>query len=182
MFVATRHLLKAWKARTGCRFDEVRDRPGMKHRPSQPTEGTQRVWMSSQMLYGRKHCGVQQLIPIDKFGSLSVLHLPNKNYRRIGKKGRLGGHNSKIENTFPDGTEVFAPTSPLLLSAMKLHIELRRRWPEKPQDPYEGIRMVDNVNEARTPLLQKRMKAYEDYVARGGVMTEEDMTNVALTE
>jgi hypothetical protein len=61
MFMATADLLKAWKDRIGCEFDKVRDRPGLKNRPSQPSEGTQRVWMSSQMLYGGRHCNVQQV-------------------------------------------------------------------------------------------------------------------------
>ncbi len=62
MFLATRDLLLAWKNRPGCDFAKVRNRPGMKNRPSQPTEGTQRVWMSSQMLYGGRHCNVQQVL------------------------------------------------------------------------------------------------------------------------
>lgn len=61
MFLATRNLLLAWKDRLGCNFDQVKNRPGMKNRPSQPSEGTQRVWMSSQQLYGRSHCNVQQV-------------------------------------------------------------------------------------------------------------------------
>lgn len=61
MFMATSDLLLAWKVRPGCEFDKVRNRPGMKNRPSQPSEGTQRVWMSSQMLYGGHHCNVQQV-------------------------------------------------------------------------------------------------------------------------
>ncbi len=61
MFLATRNLLLAWKDRVGCNFDQVKNRPGMKNRPSQPSEGTQRVWMSSQQLYGRSHCNVQQV-------------------------------------------------------------------------------------------------------------------------
>ncbi|KAL3927187.1 MAG: hypothetical protein SGARI_005391, partial [Bacillariaceae sp.] len=82
MFLATDFLLKAWRDKKGCDFDKVRDRPGHKNRPSQPAEGTQRVWMSSQMLYGGRHCNVQQVLPADSFGTLTVLHLPNKNYRR----------------------------------------------------------------------------------------------------
>jgi hypothetical protein len=61
MFLATRDLLLAWKDRVGCDFDQVKNRPGMKDRPSQPAEGTQRVWMSSQQLYGGRHCNVQQV-------------------------------------------------------------------------------------------------------------------------
>ena len=45
MFLATRFLLREWKVREGCNFDIVRQRPGLKIRPLQPSEGTQRVWM-----------------------------------------------------------------------------------------------------------------------------------------
>ena len=48
MYMATRELLKAWKERKGCNFDVVKNRPGS---GSQPSEGTQRVWMSSQQLF-----------------------------------------------------------------------------------------------------------------------------------
>jgi hypothetical protein len=61
MFLATRDLLMAWRDRSGCEFDKVKNRPGLKGRPSQPAEGTQRVWMSSQQLYGGRHCKVQQV-------------------------------------------------------------------------------------------------------------------------
>ena len=49
MYMATQDLLRAWKDREGCNFDEVKNRPGS---GSQPSEGTQRVWMSSQQMYG----------------------------------------------------------------------------------------------------------------------------------
>ena len=184
MFLATRDLLKSWKKNPKCRFDEVRDRPGMPNKPSQPTEGTQRVWMSSQMLYGNRHCGVQQVIPMDKFGALTVLHLPNKNYRRVGKKGRLGGGNAKDDNKveFSDGTKQFEGPSNLLLTAMELHIEMRRRWPLEPKFPYTGIQMVDEVRGRRTPLIDRRMQEFRAYEARGGVMSEEDMTKINLVE
>jgi len=180
MFIATKDLLKAWKRRRNCNFDQVRQRPGMKNRPSQPTEGTQRVWMSSQMLYGKRHCNVQQLLPMDTFGTLTVLHLPNKNYRRIGKKGRLGGFNSTIKNRYADGTEQFEQTSPLLLPAMTLHLELRKRWPPNPQFPYRGIEMIDEVNGDRSELLETRIQEYKAYVARGGIMSDEDMAKATL--
>ena len=182
MFLATRDLLKAWKDRPGCEFDKVKNRPGMKKRPSQPLEGTQRVWMSSQQLYGTKHCHVQQLIPMEQFGALSVLHLPNKNYRRVGKKGRIGGHDSLVDNKFPDGTESYENISPLLLTAMRLHIDMRRLWPVSPQVPYWGIQMKDQVENGRTPLLERRMAEYKAYVARGGVMTIDDMNKTDLVE
>jgi hypothetical protein len=73
MFLATRDLLLAWKDREKCQFNVVRDRPG---EGGQPSMGTQRVWMSSVMLLSRKYCNVQQAIPRDRFGTLTVLHLP----------------------------------------------------------------------------------------------------------
>jgi hypothetical protein len=48
MYMATQDLLRAWKDRKGCKFDEIKNRPGS---GSQPSEGTQRVWMSSQQLF-----------------------------------------------------------------------------------------------------------------------------------
>jgi hypothetical protein len=55
MYLATRELLLAWKDRgPTCDFAKARPRPG---KDGQPTEGTQRVWMSSHMLYGGRHCG-----------------------------------------------------------------------------------------------------------------------------
>ncbi len=184
MFIATRDLLKAWKIRAGCRFDVVRDRPGLRNKPSQPAEGTQRVWMSSQMLYGNRHCGVQQVIPMDKFGALTVLHLPNKNYRRVGKKGRLGGNEAKEENKvqFADGTEIIEGPSKQLLTAMELHVEMRRKWPTTPQLPYRGIQMIDEVQGGRSAMIDRRMREFRAYAARGGIMSEDDMEKVALVD
>jgi hypothetical protein len=172
MFMATRDLLQAWKVRPKCNFDQIRDRPG---KGSQPSEGTQRVWMSSQMLYGGRHCHVQQVIPMDQFGALTVLHLPNKNYRRVGRYRN---------RTFADGTEVFDQPRATLLTAMQLHLSMRQHWPAQPQIPYQGIRMVDEVDDkrARTPLLERRMAEYQAYVERGGVMSLDDMTKTNLVE
>lgn len=170
MFLATRQLLLAWKDRPNCDFSNARNRPGKGH---QPTEGTQRVWMSSQMLYGGRHCNVQQLLPKEKFGTLTVLHLPNKNYRRVGKYRN---------REFSDGTEVFEQPHSSLLTAMELHLSTRQAWPPEPQIPYRGIRMVDEVFRERSSLLERRMREYEAYVKRGGVLSEEDMTKTALTE
>ena len=91
MFIATRYLLEQWKNAPNCKFNVIRDRPSLALSPKIPTEGTQRVWMSSQMLYGTSHCGVRQLLPVEGFESLTVLHLPNKNYRRFGTQNRIGG-------------------------------------------------------------------------------------------
>lgn len=172
MFLATRDLLQAWKVRPHCKFHEARNRPGRGH---QPTEGTQRVWMSSQMLYGGRHCRVQQVIPKNNFGALTVLHLPNKNYRRVGKYRN---------RTFSDGTEVFQQPHESLLSAMELHLSIRRAWPPQPQRPYRGIRMIDEVDvpRGRNELLLRRMREFEEYAARGGILTEDDMKKTALVE
>ena len=169
MYLATQDLLRAWKDRgPNCKFDEARNRPG---RGSQPTEGTQRVWMSSQMLYGGRHCNVTQLLPVADFGALTIWHLPNKNYRRVGKY-----RNRK----FADGSEVFEQPHASLLTAMELHLAV----PKEPQLPYRGVTMVDEVNKARdrTPLLERRMQEYTDYVKRGGVLSDYDRTKTVLVE
>jgi len=129
--------------------------------------------MSSQMLYGSKHCNVLQVLPKDNFPTLTVLHLPNKNYRRVGKY-----RNRK----FADGSEVFEQPHPSLLMAMEVHLGLRSAMPNKPQIPYRGVQMVDDVarQHDRFPLLEQRMKEFNDYVNRGGVLSDEDMTKVEL--
>jgi len=173
MFLATRQLLLDWKGRSpSCDFSNARNRPG---KGPQPTEGTQRVWMSSQMLYGGRHCNVQQVLPKQTFGTLTVLHLPNKNYRRVGK------YRSR---EFSDGSEVFEQPHSSLLTAMELHLATRRKWRPTPQIPYRGIRMMDEVNNARdrNPSMERRMREYEEYVKRGGVMSDDDMTKVDLIE
>lgn len=116
---------------------------------------------------------VQQVIPKDKFGALTVLHLPNKNYRRVGKYRN---------RQFADGSEVFETPHESLLTAMELHLSVRQNVPSEPQHPYRGIRMVDEVTRDRTALLERRMQEYQDYVNRGGVLNEYDMTKTALVE
>jgi hypothetical protein len=176
MFLATNYLLRAWRDKVGCNFDTVRDRPAYRNKPSQPSEGTQRVWMSSQMLYGGKHCNVQQVLPVKAFGTLTVLHLPNKNYRRVGHFRN---------RTFSDGSERFDHgLSEGLLTAMTLHLEISKHIPPAPRIPYDGITMVDDVGNGRirTPLLERRMGEYQAYVDRGGILSKEDMQRTALYE
>lgn len=187
MFMATRDLLKAWKNRKGCDFDVVRQRPGKKNQPSQPIEGTQRVWMSSQMLHGGKHCNVQQLIPMKNFGQLSVWHLPNKNYRRVGKKGRIGG--GEVQNDFGTGKENFVGPDASLPTEMDLHLQMRKLYPMAGEEKYSGIQMIDEVDHQRRfnrvaggfapymELLDQRMNAFRAYAERGGVLSEEDFSN-----
>ena len=170
MFLATRDLLLAWKDREKCNFNVVKNRPGS---ASQPAEGTQRVWMSSQQLFGKRHCNVQQVFPMDKFGALTVLHVPNKNYRRVGKYRR---------RQFSDGTEEFE-INPDLLTALQLHLTIRKTWPAKPILPYNGtVRMFDEIGNKRTPLLERRMQEYNDYVRRGGVLSNIDFDKTLLVE
>jgi len=184
MFLATRDLLKAWKKK--CQFNVVTDRPGGH---SQPTEGTQRVWMSSQQLYAPRHCGIQQVIPIDRFGSLTALHLPNKNYRRVGHFRN---------RTFSDGTETFDFGGAELLTSMALHVELRDLHLGEAQFPYRGIAMEDQIDrsvnrwspelkrkfaqEDYYDMVDRRMKDYKAYAERGGVLTTDDLTKTALID
>ena len=179
MYIATQHLLKAW-TREGCNFDVIRDRPG---KGSQPTEGTQRVWMSSHMLYGSRHCNVNQVLPMNHFGAFNVLHLPNKNYRRVGKKGRIGAQEGAPENKFSDGTETFVGPDPSLLSAMQLHkaIIQNLRPQYKGNIDYNGIVMIDEIEDGtfrnyveHMDNVRNVMKRYQDYVDRGGVLLESD--------
>lgn len=173
MFLATQKLLLEWKNRgKSCDFSNARSRPG---KGGQPSEGTQRVWMSSQMLYGKRHCGVQQTIPLNHFGTLTIHHLPNKNYRRVGKYRT---------REFSDGTESFV-VPPKLETAMDLHIRLRTEYPmaTKKGRPYQGaITMIDEVNRQRSTLLERRMEEYRAYVARGGILSEDDLTKTKLIE
>eukprot|EP00591_Stephanopyxis_turris_P002338 CAMPEP_0195510948 /NCGR_PEP_ID=MMETSP0794_2-20130614/3442_1 /TAXON_ID=515487 /ORGANISM="Stephanopyxis turris, Strain CCMP 815" /LENGTH=479 /DNA_ID=CAMNT_0040638471 /DNA_START=245 /DNA_END=1684 /DNA_ORIENTATION=+ len=183
LFFATKELLLAWKDRPGCNFDQIRNRPGMRNKPSQPSEGTQRVWMSSNMLYGKSHCNVRQLLPVDNFGQFTVFHLPNKNYRRVGKKGRLGGHVNEDAVKDEERIEVIDMPSDQLLTAVELHVAMRKEWPAKPRFPYQGVTMVDETQgQRKSHLTQERIEEYKEYVKRGGVMTDEDMTKTDLVE
>mmetsp|Transcript_32079 Transcript_32079/g.48788 ORF Transcript_32079/g.48788 Transcript_32079/m.48788 type:complete len:511 (+) Transcript_32079:134-1666(+) len=191
MFLATPELLQAWKDKEECKFDVVTNRPGA---GSQPKEGTQRVWMSSQQLYAPRHCGIQQVIPIDQFGSLTALHLPNKNYRRVGHFRN---------RTFSDGTETFDFGGKGLLTAMALHMELlqlqKAANQQKPQVPYRGIIMDDSMLDRKNSrwgyelkkkfsqddyfdMVDRRMKDFHEYVKRGGILTEEDWTKTDLVD
>ena len=188
MYLVTPKLLKAWKDRgPNCRFNEIRNRPSSPKNPSQPTEGTQRVWMSSQMMYGGRHCNIKQLLPVENFGQLTVLHLPNKNYRRVGKQGRLGGNDNAPKNEFSDGTEVFQRASTELLKSLELHMEMKRQFPNLQTSnvgkdgTYTGIRMVDtdanirSMHKNHRAAAEAQIEAYRSYVKRGGYMVESDM-------
>ena len=187
MYLVTPQLLKAWKDRPKCKFNEIRNRPSNPKNPSQPTEGTQRVWMSSQMMYGGRHCGIKQLLPVENFGQLTVLHLPNKNYRRVGKQGRLGGSDNAPKNEFSDGTEVFQLPSKELLKSLELHIEIKRQFPKlssnvgNDKSLYTGIRIVDTdanirgMHKNHKAAAEMQLEAYNSYVKRGGYMIDKDM-------
>ena len=194
MYLVTPTLLKAWKDRPKCRFNEVRNRPSHPNNPGQPTEGTQRVWMSSQMMYGGRHCNIRQLLPVENFGQLTVLHLPNKNYRRVGKQGRLGGHDNAPKNEFSDGTEQFTRASSDLLKSLELHIEMKRQFPNLQTSNiggdgkrYTGIRVVDTdidlrgMHKNHKAAAEQKLEAYNSYVERGGFMIDLDM-NIDIEE
>ena len=85
--------------------------------------------------------------------------------------------------TFADGSEKFdyGPTGSLL-TAMTLHLEMRKKFKSSPHLPYRGIEMKDQVGAGRTPLLERRMGEYQAYVDRGGILSQEDMTKTALVE
>lgn len=145
--------------------------------------------MSSQQLYAPRHCGIQQVIPIDRFGSLTALHLPNKNYRRVGHFRN---------RTFSDGTETFDFGGAELLTSMALHVELRNLHLGEAQFPYRGIAMEDQIDrsvnrwsaelkrkfsqEDYYDMVDRRMKDYKAYVERGGVLTTDDLTKTALID
>lgn len=95
--------------------------------------------------------------------------------------GRVGKYRNR---TFSDGTETFEQPSDRLLTAMEFHLGFRSVYGGAPQNPYRGIRMVDEVNHAadRNALLERRMKEYEAYVKRGGVLSDDDMKKTVLTE
>jgi hypothetical protein len=143
--------------------------------------------MSSQQLYSPKHCGVQQVIPIDRFGSLTCLHLPNKNYRRVGHFRN---------RTFATGKEQFDMGSKLL-TAMALHLELRSTHLGQPQNPYTGIVMEDKIDrsvkwgyeqkrkysmEDYLDMVDRRMRDFNNYVSRGGMLSREDFAKTDLVD
>jgi hypothetical protein len=143
--------------------------------------------MSSQQLYSSKHCNVQQVIPIDRFGSLTCLHLPNKNYRRVGHFRN---------RTFATGKEQF-DMGAKLLTAMALHLELRAVYLGQPKTPYTGIVMEDKIDrsvkwgyeqkrkfsmEDYLDMVDRRMRDFQNYVSRGGVLSQADLTKIDLVD
>lgn len=130
------------------------------------------------------------MLPVENFGQLTVLHLPNKNYRRVGKQGRLGGSDNSPKNEFSDGTEKFQAAHPDLLQAMELHLEMKRNFPDLKttnlakidgREKYVGVRMVDTdfslggLAPNHKKAAQKRLDEYRAYVERGGYMINSDM-------
>ena len=85
--------------------------------------------------------------------------------------------------TFADGTEKFV-VSQSLLTAMRLHIELRNNTEQTPTIPYDGITMVDEVDNrrSRNPNLERRLREYQAYVDRGGILSKDDMGKTTLVE
>ncbi|CAB9513035.1 expressed unknown protein [Seminavis robusta] len=179
MYLATRQHLQTWRDLPNCQFDQPQNRPGYGKNNRQPLLGTQRVWMSSYQLYEKKYCNVQQVLPVDKFGALTIHHVPNKNYRR--KKGGQTVLDYGNSSSLP--MQVQQGGAPQLITALRLHLAMRQQWPLAPQRPYRGpIQMVDHVTRERTTVLEERLKAWRNYVARGGVLSEADMEQTNLIE
>ena len=86
--------------------------------------------------------------------------------------------------TFSDGTEYFE-VSKSLLTEMMLHVSLRNATNQKPTIPYDGIRMVDEVGDRasdRPAVLERRLREYQAYVDRGGILSKDDMGRTTLVE
>ena len=84
-----------------------------------------------------------------------------------------------------------------LLSAMGLHMEMRAINLGKPQHPYRGIVMEDKVDrsgkwsydqkkkfskEDYLDMVDRRMRDFEQYSSRGGLLSMDDLTKTALMD
>ena len=68
---------------------------------------------------------------------------------------------------------------------MKLHVELRNATKQQPHIPYDGVMMVDEVGDSRRdrpPLLERRLREYQAYVDRGGILSKDDMGKTNLVD
>ena len=177
MFLATRELLQEWKVRPNCQFDVASNRPGRKNQPSQPLFGTQRVWMSSMHLYGNKRgCRVQQVLPMAAFGALTVHHIPNKNYRRVGQY--------RTRDMVKD--ETVEVSTEELLGALQLHLALTDAYPLSPTSNTADIRVSMYISpeivekKKQDPSWKANLDAFDAYLARGGVLSAADRENAFL--
>ena len=66
----------------------------------------------------------------------------------------------------------------------QLHVALREAYPPVAQTKYTGVRMVDetDMRSDLQALLVRRMNDYRNYVARGGVLSVDDMSRTSLFE
>jgi hypothetical protein len=190
MFLATPALLRDWQQRP-CHFHIASKRPGRKNQPSQPLYGTQRVWMSSQQLLGRARknktktyhggavaCGVQQVLPIDLLGALTVHHLPNKNYRRVGQY--------RTRDTTRNEQVIVEPEESYW-TALRLHFELVRHFTtskSKNKNLLGKMKKQVRFTMTASPEIptdqyptewRPKLDAFQNYVQRGGIMNEQDM-------
>ena len=68
---------------------------------------------------------------------------------------------------------------------MRLHVELRNATYQKPSIPYDGIKMVDEVGNRRRDrpaMLERRLREYQAYVDRGGILSQDDMGKTDLVD
>jgi hypothetical protein len=84
-----------------------------------------------------------------------------------------------------------------LLTAMALHLELRAVHLGQSQSPYTGIVMEDKIDrsvkwgyeqkrkfsmEDYLDMVDRRMRDFENYVSRGGVLSREDLAKTDLID
>merc|ERR1711904_39555 len=86
-----------------------------------------------------------------------------------------------------DGSEPAFDHGTGLLTAIKFHVEIVKQMgqPDKTASPktYNGIRMVDERgNEKDMETDNRRFREYEEYVNRGGTLSEYDLTRTDLME
>ncbi len=67
---------------------------------------------------------------------------------------------------------------------MKLHVELRNATRQRPTIPYNGVTMVDEVDNKRdrSAMLERRLSEYQAYVDRGGILSVDDLGKTSLVE
>lgn len=147
MFMATREQLLAWKTRgPNCKFDKPIRRPGY-HR--ERTSG-------AMDLYDDEYCNVTQLLPLDSMEDLYIHHMPDKNYKRL-----------------PDRIFTTMDLHKRRMKVLLKNNKAKRLWVDR-YGRYNGIKMfIDERN--KTLSLPFDLTAYQKYVKRGGMLSEEEL-------
>lgn len=147
MFMATTQQLLAWKTRgPDCHFHKVVRRDGYH------TERTS----GALDLYDKEYCNVTQLLPLDAVEDLLIHHLPNKNNHRSP---------NKILST--------RDLHKMRLWKMQSMDETRKIWVDE-DGKYDGIRMFKDERKS-SHSMHFDLSAFEEYVQRGGRLTDEQV-------